>query len=213
MERELVSLISAYGAVFVGAVLALECLCIPLPGETVLLTAAIYAGKTHNINIWMVFVAGLAGAAGGNLLAFWLGGKYGYGLLWRYGGYLHLTRGRLRLGQYLFLVHGGKFVVLARFVPVLRSIAGVLAGANRMPYGRFLAANLAGALAWVGIDCVCAYSVGKELVRLRAWVGIVLGCIALLVVAALAIFLRRHEKRLQLQAERVLKESSDSAAA
>lgn len=213
MGRELVSLISAYGAVFVGAMLALECLCIPLPGETVLLTAAIYAGKTHNINIWMVFVAGLAGAACGNLLAFWLGGKYGYGLLWRYGGYLHLTRGRLRLGQYLFLVHGGKFVVLARFVPVLRSIAGVLAGANRMPSGRFLAANLAGALAWVGLDCVWAYSVGKELVRLRAWVGIVLGCIALLVVAALAIFLRRHEKRLQLRAERVLKESSDSAAA
>jgi membrane protein DedA with SNARE-associated domain len=204
LGKEFIGLISAYGPVFVGGMLALECLCIPVPGETVLLTAAVYAGRTHNINIWMVFIAGFAGAVCGNLLAFWLGGRYGYRLLWRYGGYLRLTHARLRIGQYLFFLHGGKFVIFARFVPVLRSIAGVLAGANRMPAGPFMAANLAGALAWVGLDCVCAYSIGKGLARLTTWFGIVLGCIVLLAVAGLAIFLRRHEKRLVLEAERAL---------
>jgi membrane protein DedA with SNARE-associated domain len=204
LGKEFVSLIFAYGPVFVGGMLALECLCIPVPGETVLLTAAVYAGRTHNIDIWMVFAAGFAGAVGGNLLAFWLGGRYGYRLLWRYGKYLHLTRARLRIGQYLFFLHGGKFVIFARFVPVLRSIAGVLAGANCMPSGRFLVANVAGGLLWVGLDCVCAYSVGKELARLTVEVGIVLGCIVLLVIAGLALFLKRHEKRLELEAERAM---------
>jgi membrane protein DedA with SNARE-associated domain len=199
-----IGLISAYGPVFVGAVLALECLCIPLPGETVLLSAAVYAGKTHDINIWAVFAAGVAGAVGGNLLAFWFGRKYGHGLLWRYGSYLHLTPARLRLGQYLFLRHGGKFVILARFVPVLRSVAGALAGANCMPVGRFMVANLAGAIAWVALDCSCAYSLGRVLARLAPWVGIALLCVVLLLVAGLALFLKRHEKRLALEAERVL---------
>jgi len=201
---DFISLISAYGPAFVGGMLALECLCIPLPGETVLLTAAVYAGKTHDINIWTVFVAGLAGAACGNLLAFWLGRKHGYRLLWRYGSYLHLTPARLRLGQYLFLRHGGKFVILARFVPVLRSIAGALAGANCMPLGRFLVANLIGAVAWVGLDCSCAYSLGRVLARIAPWAGIALGCVVLLVVAGVVMFLKRHEKRLKLEAERAL---------
>jgi membrane protein DedA with SNARE-associated domain len=204
LASDFISLISAYGPAFVGGVLALESLCIPVPGETVLLTAAVYAGKTHDISIWAVFVAGVAGAVCGNLLAFWLGRKYGYGLLWRYGSYLHLTPARLRLGQYLFLRHGGKFVILARFVPLLRSIAGALAGANCMPLGRFLVANLVGALAWVALDCSCAYSIGRALARVAPWVGIALVCIVLLLAAGAAMFLKRHEKRLELEAERAL---------
>jgi len=186
--------------------IALECTCIPVPGETALLTAAVYAGRTHDLNIWSVFVAGVVGAISGNLVAFWIGRKYGYRLLWRYGRYLRLTRTRLKIGQYLFFAHGGKFIVFARFVPMLRSFAAVLAGANRMPASHFFVPNLVGAVAWVGLECGCAYYLGEELKRFAVWVAIVLGCCILLAVVASAILLRRYERRIALVAERSLPE-------
>jgi membrane protein DedA with SNARE-associated domain len=198
------SFISAYGAVLVGAMIAVECMCIPVPGETVLLTAAIYAGRTHDLNIWSVFGAGVLGAIFGNLVAFWIGRKYGYKLLWRYGGYLHLTRPRLKIGQYLFFAHGGKFIVFARFIPVLRSFAAALTGANRMPPWRFLAPNLLGALVWVGLECGCAYYLGEELKRVALSVGIALACCVLFALGLAAVLLTRYEGRLALIAERRL---------
>lgn len=182
----------------------MECICIPVPGETALVTAAIYAGRTHDLNIWSVLVAAVLGAIFGNLIAFWIGRGYGYKLLWHYGGYLHLTRARLKIGQYLFFAYGGKFIIFARFVPVLRSFGAVLAGANRMPPSRFIVPNVVGAVAWVGLVCGGAYFLGGELRRVAAWLGIVLGCCALLIVMASAIILSRYESYLAALAEQRL---------
>jgi membrane protein DedA with SNARE-associated domain len=104
-----------------------------------------------------------------------VGRVYGYRLLRRYGSYLHLNESRIKIGQYLFLRHGGKVVFFARFVAVLRSVAGILAGANRMPWPSFIVANVAGAVAWVGIYCIGAYLFGEALTKLAAPVGIALG--------------------------------------
>ena len=79
------------------------------------------------------------------MIGYVIGREYGYWLLLRYGGYLWITESRIKLGQYLFLRHGGKIILLAQFLPVLRSIAGILAGANRMPWPRFMLANIIGA--------------------------------------------------------------------
>lgn len=211
MAWHLGSFISTYGAVLVGGMIALECICIPIPGETALLTAAVYAGRTQDLNIWSVFVAGVLGAISGNFVAFWIGRIYGYRLLWRYGEHLGLTRTRLQIGQYLFFVHGGKFIVFARFVPMLRSFAGLLAGANRMPQSHFLIPNVVGALAWVGLECGLAYYMGAELKRYAAWVGIALGCCVVLVVALSAVILARYEKQLALAAERRLPDELKAA--
>jgi membrane protein DedA with SNARE-associated domain len=200
----LTSFVSEYGAALVGGMIALECICIPVPGETALLSAAVYAGRTHELDIWSVFAAGALGAVLGNFLAFWIGARYGYTLLWRYGGYVHLTRERLRIGQYLFFLHGGKFIVFARFIPVLRSFAGMLAGANRMPASRFILPNVAGGIMWVGIECAAAYFLGRELRRFAAWFGIALGLCVLLAIVILVVFLQRYEKQLALAAEAAL---------
>jgi membrane protein DedA with SNARE-associated domain len=67
----------------------------------------------------------------------------------RYRGYLWMTQSRIKLG--LFLRHGGKIILIARFLPVLRSIAGILAGANRMPWPHFMLANIISACLWAPI--------------------------------------------------------------
>ena len=107
--------------------IALESVGIPVPGETVLVAAAIYAGTTHQLHIASVIGAAIIGAIVGNVVAFSIGQVYRYRLLRRYGGYLHLNESRIKIGQYLFLRHGGKVVFVARFVPVLRGVAGILA--------------------------------------------------------------------------------------
>ena len=87
-----------------------------------------------------------AGAAIIGRMIYVIGREYGYWLLLRYGGYLWITQSRIKLGQYLFLRHGGKIILIAQFLPVLRSIAGIFAGASRMPWLRSFINGCSGAL-------------------------------------------------------------------
>ena len=87
----------------------------------------------------------------GQVVGYMIGRQFGYRLLLQYGGYLRITEGRIKLGEYLFLRHGIAIVIVARFVPVLRSIIASLAGANRMPAPPFLFANIVGALVWTSV--------------------------------------------------------------
>jgi len=195
-------LISIYGSWLVAAIIALECLGLPLPGETVLIAAALYAGSTQELSIWSVLIAGVLGGTIGNFIAFWVGREYGYRLLLHYGPYLHLSESRIKIGQYLFMHHGSKVVFAARFVPLLRSVVGFLAGANYMPWRDFWIANVAGAIVWVAIDTLGAYFVGAEIKRLAAPVGIAIGVAVVALLVLFAIVLSRHEKRLTIEAER-----------
>ena len=204
MTPDLTHLISAYGIWLIAVVIALECICIPIPGETTLVAAAIYAGTTHELNIFSVILAAIVGGIVGNTISFWIGREYGYRLLMRYGGYVHLDDTRIKIGEYLFLRHGSKVVFFARFIPVLRSFAAILAGVNRMPWGSFMLANVAGAVAWVGLDCTLAYLLGEELAKVAGPVGLGLALVVVVLLAAGAWLAARHEKQLAIAAERAL---------
>jgi membrane protein DedA with SNARE-associated domain len=117
---------------------------------------------------------------------------------------VRITESRIKLGEYLFLRHGGKIIFVSRFVPVLRSIAGILAGANRMPWRQFLFANAVGALAWAAFFGFAAYLLGHQIERLAGPMVIVVGGVVLIVVIAGIIFVGRHEAQLAAEAERAL---------
>lgn len=89
---------------------------IPLPGETVLVLAALYAGTHHDLSIWGVIASAAAGAILGDNIGYWVGREFGYRLLLRYGAYIGISDSRIKLGQYLFLRHGTKVVFFGRFV-------------------------------------------------------------------------------------------------
>ena len=162
LYAELPRLLAAYGYWVVGGVVALESMGLPVPGETVLIAAAVYAGETHHLNISLVIAVAAVGAILGDNLGFWIGRELGYRLLLRYGPYVGLTEARIKLGQYLFNRHGGKIVFFGRFVAVLRVLAALLAGVNQMSWSRFLLFNATGGVVWASLFGLAAYYLGQN---------------------------------------------------
>lgn len=133
-----------------------------------------------------------------------VGREGGYRLLRRYGPYIRLDERKLKLGQYLFLRHGGKVVFFGRFVAVLRTWAAFLAGVNRMPWDRFLVFNAAGGILWATIVGLGGYLLGDNFRRLEGTIGTVVAVLAAGIIIVALIFLWRNEKRLEDEAERAL---------
>jgi membrane protein DedA with SNARE-associated domain len=151
-----------------------------------------------------VVAAAAAGAVVGGIIGYCIGRSFGFWLLTKHGGKIGMSERRIRLGQYLFLRHGGKVVFFGRFVAVLRALASFLAGANRMSWPRFLTFNAAGAIVWASVYGLGAYVFGKEIHRVAGPIGFALGAVGLIAIVGFIVFLRRNEKRLEDEAERAL---------
>lgn len=202
LHENLPHLIHAYGVWVVAGLIMLECMGLPLPGETALISAAIYAGTTHRLSIVAVIGAASVAAVVGGAIGFWIGRAAGYPLALRYGSYIGLTESRLKLGYYMFSRHGGKIIFFSRFIAILRAISAFLAGANRMDLGRFMLFNVTGGVLWAVLFGSAAYALGKQVHRIEGPVGIALAVIVVALIVAGVIILRRHHDRLQAEADR-----------
>ena len=197
-------LISHYGYAAVGIVVGLESMGIPLPGETMLVLSAIYAATHSDLHISGVIAAAATGAILGDNVGYWLGREFGYPLLLRYGPYVGLSETRIKLGQYLFLRHGGKVVFFGRFIAVLRVLAAFLAGVNRMEWRSFLVANAAGGVVWSLVYGLGAYLFGATLFHAQTPVTVALVITGLIIVVVALRYVRGHEAELERQAELAL---------
>lgn len=184
------ALIVAYGYWAVMLFAAVESMGVPVPGEAMLLCAAIYAGTTHQLHIGLVIACAAAGAVLGDNAGYLVGRAGGYRLVHRFG-----LDGKMRLGQYLFDQHGGKAVFFGRFVAVLRIWAAFLAGMHRMPWRRFLLYNAAGGIVWSTLMGSLAYGLGSAVLRLGGVIGAFSAAAAVLVMLLVMLALRRSEQR------------------
>lgn len=158
-------LIQTYGYAAVFLLVGAESLGIPVPGETALIVAGSYAGHSHHLNPWLIFLVASAAAIIGDNIGFWIGDKGGYRLARRYGHWVRLDEHKLKIARYVFDTHGPKVVFFGRFVSILRTYAALLAGTSRMRWRRFLVANAAGGIVWAGIYTMAAYFAGNALQR------------------------------------------------
>src|ERR1700722_8874197 len=137
LSDALISLIPTYGPWIIFGIVALESAGVPLPGETILVAAALLAATTGQISIVVVVLASAGGAIIGDGIGYMVGRRFGLPLIRRYGRYIRLDENRLLIGRYLFFRYGNVVVFFGRFVAVLRMFAALLAGANSLPAGRF----------------------------------------------------------------------------
>jgi membrane protein DedA with SNARE-associated domain len=195
-------LLQHYGYAAVGLMVMIESLGIPFPGEAMVVSAALYAGTTHHLTVWLIWLSASAGAIVGDNIGFLIGYAGGYRLLRRYGSKIHLDEAKLKVGRLLFDRHGGKVVFFGRFVSILRTYAAFLAGTNRMHYGRFFAFNAAGGIVWAGIYSFGFYAAGSSLKRISGTLDYAIGAAAIVIVVSFIIWIRRNERRLEAQAEK-----------
>jgi membrane protein DedA with SNARE-associated domain len=203
-HEALQNLVSAHGYWVIALIVGLESMGIPLPGETILVLAAIYAAADPTFSIWLVIGAAAAGSIMGDNLGYWIGKRYAYALLVHYGRHIGMSAPRIKLGQYLFREHGGMVVFLGRFVALLRILAAFLAGVNRMRWGTFLVANAAGAILWAATFGFGGYFFGKFLFRLHHAVAGVVFALALAGFFGIGYLIHRYEQRLIDAAELAL---------
>jgi membrane protein DedA with SNARE-associated domain len=151
----------------------------------------------------VIATATLAAIAGDNC-GYMIGRRFGLPLVERHGGRVGLSTARLRIGQYLFLHHGGKIVLFGRFVAFLRCFAALLAGVNRMRWPHFLTMNALGALCWATLFGGAAYLLGSQIERVAGSLGFGLLVVAVLCAIAGIVFFRRHEHELMHRADLAL---------
>ena len=154
-------LVAQHGYLAVFFIVAMESAGVPLPGETALILASMFAGATGLLDIKWVIALAAAGAIIGDNVGFGAGRRFGLPLLLRYGARIGLSDDRIKLGQYLFAHHGAKIVFFGRFVALLRIFAAFLAGANRYSWGQFLFYNAGGGIVWALVFGLGGYAFGE----------------------------------------------------
>lgn len=169
--------------VVVGTVIGVESLGIPLPGEIMLVGAALLSSR-HDLAVHPagVGVAAVIGAVIGDSIGYSIGRRFGMPLFDWLGRRFprHFGRGHVALAERLFARWGSGAVFFGRFIALLRILAGPLAGALKMHYRRFLVANVFGAICWAGGTTALVYFAGVAAERWLArfsWIGLVIAVV------------------------------------
>ncbi len=204
-------ILSSYGYLAIFLLVMLESSGIPLPGETILISAAIYASTGRGLDIRLVIASAAAGAIIGDNFGYWIGRIFGQRLVSRFGPSVGLDARKQKLGQYLFARYGGSIVFFGRFVAVLRAFAALLAGANHLPPGRFFVFNAAGGVVWASLFGVGGFALGEGIHRVAGPIGWAALAAALVGTVVLWRFFKHHEERLLAQAEAAMEGAPDAA--
>jgi membrane protein DedA with SNARE-associated domain len=151
-----------YGYIAIGGFVMLEDFGVPVPGETILIAGAVYAGAGR-LNVFAVGLIAVVAAVVGDNIGYAIGRFGGRALVLRFGKYVFLTSERLDKAESFFSRYGGIVVTVARFIEGLRQANGIVAGISQMPWPRFLAFNALGAALWVAVWTSVGYFAGNHI--------------------------------------------------
>ena len=186
-----------YGYLAVFGFVLLEDFGVPVPGETILVLGAVYAGAGR-LNVALVALLGFCGAVVGDNIGFAIGHFGGRRLVDRFGRYILLTPERVDKAQGFFERHGGKIIVVARFIEGLRQANGIIAGISGLHWAKFLLFNAIGAALWVSVWTSIGYFSGNHITSIyntatkySLYLAIAFG---VLVLALIVRFVLRHRR-------------------
>jgi membrane protein DedA with SNARE-associated domain len=182
----------------VGLLITLEDFGVPVPGETIMIAGAIYAGAGR-INIVALGVVAFVAAIVGDNIGFAIGHFGGRALALRWGKYVFLTAERLDKAENFFDRRGGIVITFARFVEGLRQANGIIAGITGMHWLRFLVFNAIGAALWVGTWVTVGYFAGNNITTIYHYITLysyyLLAALVVLVVGYVVWRFRRRRRR------------------
>lgn len=200
--HEIHQLLNEYGLGVVFLAAAAQALGAPVPGTTVLVAAAVYAGTSRGLPITGVIAAGAAGALAGTSAGYALGRWRGEPLLLWVARRLRQSPDRVHRLRREFAGHGAAWVFVGRFITGVRNVTGLVAGASDMRLARFLAVSTAAAVVWAVTNALEYYFFGDALAGASTWLQVVLiGAGIAWMVVSLNLLRRRALRRLQSSAD------------
>lgn len=201
----IISVSSSWGYLL-PAIIGLESMGVPSPGETALVLAAVLASQ-GKLQIWLVILIGVISAIVGDNVGYLLGRRFGREVLEAPGPFHQRRKMLISAGDKFFKKHGGKAVLLARWVALVRVAAAWLAGINRMRFRHFFFWNALGGITWGVTFGLVGYYGGKSATKILGQVGIAGAILFGVMIVVGLIVLRRRERRAAEEAVR----SSDRA--
>jgi membrane-associated protein len=186
------------GLVRVGGLLALVAIVFAetgllvgffLPGDSLLVTAGLFAANGH-LELWSLFLFVSLAAIVGDAVGYFVGARGGPRIFSRDDSLLFHKK-HLVSTKAFYDRHGGITIVLARFMPILRTFAPVVAGVGNMPYGRFALYNVMGGIGWVVSMTSIGYFLGKTIPDIDRYIHVVIAVVILLsLIPGIIAFLR-----------------------
>jgi membrane protein DedA with SNARE-associated domain len=208
----LASPLEHYGLWAIFALVLIEDFGIPVPGETVIIAASIYAGSGR-LNVVAVGVVAFVAAVIGDNIGYGIGRFGGRRLVDRWGKYVFLTPERLDKAEEFFDRQGAKIITIARFIEGLRQANGIIAGITKMHWLRFLAYNALGAGLWVGTWVSIGYFAGQHINTIYGVITRYSLYVAIVAVVVIVALIARHIMRKRRAAVRPIGPSDGAPAA
>jgi membrane protein DedA with SNARE-associated domain len=201
-----------FGVWAIGLLILLEDFGIPVPGETILIAGAVYAGAGR-LNVVLVGVVAFIAAIIGDNIGFAIGHFGGRALALRWGKYVFLTEERLDKAEAFFNRRGAIVITFARFVEGLRQANGIIAGITGMHWLRFLIFNAIGAALWVGTWVSLGYLAGSHITTIYHYITLYSYYVLIALAVLLAAYITRRVLRRRRRLAAQTRESADTESA
>lgn len=149
-----------------------------LPGDSLLVTAGLVAsqGKLDIVHLnLLLMTAAILGDSVGYAIGYYAGPK-----IFRKEDSFFFRKDHIRRTHEFFEKYGGKTIILARFVPIVRTFAPTVAGVGKMPYGKFLSYNVFGGIGWVASMTLAGYFLGRTVPNIEKHMHIVVGIVIII---------------------------------
>ena len=185
--------LKSWGYLAVAVALLVENFGIPLPGEAILVAAALYAG-TGRLNIFLVFLVATVASVAGACIGYWIGARGGRRLLERYGKAVRLTPERIDRVEAFFDRRGGWLIVFGRYIEGVRQFLSIVVGMSEMSFKRFLFFTTIGAALWCATWCGIGYFAGDHVETVSRYITYI-AIAAGVLIAGIAVFHLRHRRR------------------
>jgi len=164
-----------------------------LPGDSLLVTAGVFAAMGHISLAWLLVTASLC-AVVGDQVGYWIGRRAGQALYRRDDSFFFRKR-HLKRAHDFYEKYGGKTIVLARFVPIVRTFAPAVAGAAEMNYRRFVTYNVVGGILWVWTMLLTGFSLSVAIPNIDRHIHLVIAAVIFLSILPAVVELIRNRSR------------------
>ena len=163
-----------------------------LPGDSLLVTAGIFAAAGH-LSIWTLLIALTAAAVIGDQVGYYIGYRTGPRIFRREDSLL-FKRAHLMRAHAFYEKHGGKTIIIARFVPIIRTFAPVVAGVAQMEYNRFVSFNVVGGFLWVWGMCLLGFGLGNAIPDIDRYIHLVIVVVVILSIVPAVVEVMRNRR-------------------